>query len=395
MIPVKRKPFSNLRIAVVHDWLPLYGGAERVLEQILLLFPNADLYSLIDSVPENQRGFLQGKTPRTSIVQRLPFGKKYYRAYFPIMPLVIEQFDLSSYDIIISSSYSFAKGVITGPHQVHLCYCHSPIRYAWDLQHQYLAQSGLAAGLRSWLIRAMLHYIRLWDMRTSNGVDAFATNSHYVSRRVRKVYQRDAHVIYPPIEFSRFELTAEKSDYYVTVSRMVPYKRIDIVIAAFAEMPDRKLVVIGDGPDRARLEAKATANVTFLGSVSNDEVVDQISHARAFVFAAEEDFGIVTVEAQACGTPVVAFGRGGSAETVLDGTTGVLFHRQEAADLHRAIKRFETMSFDPVAIRAHAEQFSSARFRRAFLQWVTRAYLEEATRREISAPEFVLAAHAA
>ncbi len=393
MNPVKHKAFSNLRVAIVHDWLPLYGGAERVLEQILLLFPTADLYSLIDAVPPEQRDFLQGKTPRTSVVQRLPFGKKYYRAYFPIMPLVIEQFDLSGYDIIISSSYSFAKGVITGPHQVHLCYCHSPIRYAWDLQHQYLAQSGMATGVRSWIIRAVLHYIRLWDMRTSNGVDAFATNSHYVSRRVRKVYQRDSHVIYPPIRFSRFTLTAEKADYYVTVSRMVPYKRIDIVVAAFAKMPDRKLIIIGDGPDRARLEAGAPANVTFLGSTSNEEVVDKISHARAFVFAAEEDFGIVTVEAQACGTPVVAFGRGGSAETVLDGATGVLFHRQDAADLQRAIERFETMSFDSAAIRAHAEQFSAARFRRAFLQWVTRAYLEEATRRDISAPEFVPGEH--
>lgn len=386
MNPIPDTTFSRLRIAIVHDWLPLYGGAERVLEQILLLFPHADLFTLIDSVPEKQRGFLQGKTPQTSVVQRLPWGKKRYRAYFPIMPLVIEQFDLSSYDIILSSSYSFAKGVITGPHQVHLCYCHSPIRYAWDLQHQYLQQANLKTGLRSWLIRAVLHYIRLWDMRTSNGVDAFATNSQYVRRRVRKVYQRDSHVIYPPIQFRKFTLTEKKLDYYVTVSRMVPYKRIDLVVEAFASLPDRKLIVIGDGPDRATIEANATPNVTFLGSIDDEALIDSISHARAFVFAAEEDFGIVTVEAQACGTPVIAYGRGGSAETVVDGVTGVLFRHQTAAEIVNAVTRFETMTFDPTAIRANAEQFSSTRFRHNFLQWVTRAYLEEALVREIDAP---------
>lgn len=368
--------FSHLKTAIVHDWLPLYGGAERVLEQMIKVLPHAEIFSLIESVPEGQRGFLQGRTVNTSLVQRLPWGKKAYRAYFPIMPLVIEQFDLSAYDLVISSSYSFAKGVITGPHQLHLCYCHSPVRYAWDLQHQYLNQSGLATGVRSWMIRAVLHYIRMWDVRTSNGVDAFAANSSYVARRIHKVYQRDAEVIFPPIATEAFDLQPKKSDYYVTASRMVPYKRLDILISAFARLPDRRLIVIGDGPDRKLLESGAPSNVTFLGHAEQDVLKESLENARAFLFAAEEDFGIVSVEAQACGTPVIAFSRGGSAETVVDRKTGIYFHEQTPEAVLHAIHQFEKMTFDPAEIRRHSETFSTERFRRNFLQWVTREYLE-------------------
>lgn len=366
---------KDLKIAIVHDWLPLYGGAERVLEQMIKVLPQAQIYSLIDSVPPEQRAFLQGRNVITSPVQKLPFGKTRYRAYFPVMPLFIEQFDLSKYDLVISSSYSFAKGAITGPHQLHLCYCHSPVRYAWDLQHQYMTQSGFASGVRSWFIRVALHYIRMWDVRTSNGVDRFAANSSYVARRIEKVYQRKADVIYPPIATERFATSRNREDYYVTVSRMVPYKRIDILLDAFAAMPNRKLTIIGNGPDLPMLRKQATPNVTFLGHASDAVVKMHLETARAFVFAAEEDFGIVNVEAQACGTPVIAYSRGGSAETVIDRVTGIHFHQQSGQAVVAAVEQFERSSFDPDVIRAHSEQFSSAKFRRNFSQWVTRSYL--------------------
>lgn len=367
---------KDLKVAIVHDWLPLYGGAERVLEQMIKLLPQAQLYSLIESVPEEQRGFLQGRKVITSPVQNLPYGKTRYRAYFPLMPLFIEQFDLSRYDLVISSSYSFAKGVITGPHQLHLCYCHSPVRYAWDLQHQYLNQSGFASGIRSWFIRVTLHYIRMWDVRTSNGVDRFAANSSYVARRIEKVYQRKAEVIYPPIATEKFAISRSREDYYVTVSRMVPYKRVDILLDAFAAMPTRQLKIIGGGPDLESLRRQAPPNVTFLGHVPDEEVRRHLETARAFVFAAEEDFGIVSVEAQACGTPVIAYSRGGSAETVVDRVTGIHFHHQSGPAVVAAVEHFERCQFDPEVIRAHSEQFSSERFRRNFSQWMTRSYMD-------------------
>ena len=367
---------KDLKIAIVHDWLPLYGGAERVLEQMIKVLPQAQIYSLVDSVPEAQRGFLQGRSVITSPVQNLPFGKSRYRVYFPLMPLFIEQFDLSAYDLVISSSYSFAKGAITGPHQLHLCYCHSPVRYAWDLQHQYMTQSGFASGFRSWFIRIALHYIRMWDVRTSNGVDRFAANSSYVARRIEKVYQRKAEVIYPPTATEKFEVSHLREDYYVTVSRMVPYKRVDVLLDAFAKMPDRKLIVIGGGPDLPALQSRATPNVTLVGHATDESVKAHLKTARAFIFAAEEDFGIVSVEAQACGTPVIAYSRGGSAETVIDRVTGVHFHQQTADAVVAAVRQFEKCHFDSDTIRAHSEQFSSARFRRNFSQWVTRSYLE-------------------
>ena len=366
-------PLSSARkIAIVHDWLPLYGGAERVLEQILLVLPQADIFSMIDAIPPEQRGFLQNRPVTTSFVQRLPGGKTRYRSYFPIMPLAVEQFDLSPYNLVISSSYSFAKGVLTGPDQRHLCYCHSPIRYAWDMQHQYLEQSGLTKGLKSFIVRLLLHYVRLWDYRTAAGVDAFAANSAYVARRIMKVYRRESEVIFPPVAIESFPLEERKENFYLTASRMVPYKKIDLIAEAFTRMPEKKLIIIGDGPEMDRVRAKAGSNVELLGYRDNETLRSHLQRAKAFVFVAEEDFGIVPVEAQACGTPVIAFGRGGVAETVIPGKTGILFYEQSAESVAGAVRLFEAGTFSPAEIRQQAQKFSAEVFRQRFADFVRR-----------------------
>jgi glycosyltransferase involved in cell wall biosynthesis len=361
---------SKRRIAIVHDWLPVYGGAERVLEQMLKVYPNADLFSLIDALDDESRKFLKGKPVKTSFVQRLPGGKKYYRHCFPLMPLAIEQFDFSSYDMVISSSYAFAKGIITGPRQLHLCYCHSPIRYAWDLQTQYLKESKLDQGMKSWLVRGLLHFIRMWDSRTAAGVDAFMANSRFIARRIEKVYRRDAAVVYPPVNVERFETCREKENFYVAASRLVPYKRFDLIVEAFNAMPDRKLVVIGDGPDLAKLRRLAGPNVQVLGWQSNEVLKDHMQRARGFVFGGEEDFGIVLLEAQACGTPVIAYGRGGALETVIENETGLFFDEQNVDSVRSAVAEFETREWDALSCRHNAERFSARLFREHFQSFV-------------------------
>lgn len=373
-------PRQRPRIAIVHEWLPVYGGAERVLEQMIRVFPEADIYSLIDNLPESERGFLQGREVHTSIIQHLPFGKRHYRHYLPIMPFVIEQFDLSSYDIVISSSYAVAKGVITGPNQLHISYIHSPVRFAWDLQHQYLKESKLTTGLKSLLVRWTLHKLRLWDVRTAAGVDRILTNSYFVQRRIEKVYRRPSEVIYPPVDTTGFDLKTDKEPFYLTASRMVPYKKIDMIVEAFAEMPEKKLVVIGDGPDFAKIRAKAGPNVQLLGYQPFSVLKDHMQRAQAFIFAAQEDFGIVPVEAQACGTPVIAFGRGGALETVRglgrQNPTGLFFSEQTPASLRSAVETFEANLhlFDPARIREHAHSFNEARFRQEFGTYVEDAW---------------------
>ena len=360
--------FARLKVAVVHDWLTVYGGAERVLEQILAILPHAELFSLIDFVPTGQRAFLGGRTVHTSFLQKLPFAKQQYRRFLPLMPLAIEQFDLSGFDLIVSSSYAVAKGVITGPDQLHIAYVHSPVRFAWDLQHQYLSQAGITHGPMGWLARTMLHRLRLWDSRTANGVDHFIANSGFIERRIWKVYRRPAQVIYPPVDLGRVHLVADKDDHYVTVSRLVPYKRVDVLIQAFAQTPWRRLKVIGDGPDLDKLRQMAPPNVELLGFLPADRMQAQVERARAFIFAAEEDFGIVMVEAQACGTPVIAYGKGGAPEVVRDlddpQPTGVLFDEQSAEALIAALDRFEMDGhrISSADCRRNAERFGHARF---------------------------------
>ena len=366
-----------MRVAIVHEWLVTYGGSERVVEQMIECFPEADVFSLIDFMED--RAFLKGKRAKTSFVQKLPFAKRKYRNYLPLFPLAIEQFDLSGYDLIISSSHAVAKGVLVGPDQLHVSYVHSPIRYAWDLQHQYLTEANLLKGFRSLVARVALHYLRTWDVRTANGVDTFVVNSAFIARRVNRVYRREATVVYPPVDTDAFELRTHKESFYVTVSRMVPYKKVDLVVEAFSGMPDRSLVVIGDGPDMEKIRAKAGRNVVILGHQPFPVLRDYLQRARAFVFAAEEDFGISMVEAQACGTPVIAFGKGGACETVIDDThprpTGVFFEEQTVESVQAAVLRFEAGAhrFSPESCRINAERFSKAHFRRGFLAVVLKA----------------------
>jgi glycosyltransferase, family 1 len=368
----KRSKEGLMKVAVVCDWLVVYAGAERVLEQILKLYPEADLFCLVDFLPNDRRDFILNKKTNTSFIQNLPFAKTKYRSYLPFMPIAIEQLDVSAYDLVISSSHAVAKGILTGPNQIHISYVHSPMRYAWDLQYQYLKQAGLQRGLKSWLARAILHYMRMWDYRTANGVDHFIANSRFIAKRVKKVYGREATVIYPPVDVSAYTLCEQKEDFYLTASRLVPYKRVDLIVEAFTAMPEKRLVVIGDGPEFGKIKKKAGSNVTLLGYQPFDVLRDKMQKAKAFVFAAEEDFGIIPVEAQACGTPVIAYGRGGALETVIAGRTGLFFHQQTNSDIIKAVDDFQTEEkiFSPRECRENAERFSETTFREDFGSFV-------------------------
>lgn len=372
-----------MRIAIVNDWLTTYAGAERVLEQLLTVYPDAHLFSVCDFLPEAERAFLKGRSPTTTFIQKLPGAAKRYRNYLPLMPLAIEQLDLSAYDLILSCSHAVAKGVLTGPDQLHISYIHSPIRYAWDLQHQYLRESGLNHGFKGWLAKWLLHKIRLWDLRTANGVDHFIANSNFIARRIWKVYRREAEVTYPPVDVSSFTLRADKGDFYLTASRMVPYKKIDLIAEAFTRMPDKRLIIIGDGPDAERIRVRAGSNVQLLGYQPFEVLRDHMQRAKAFVFAAEEDFGITPVEAQACGTPVIAFGKGGSLETVVGldqphPPTGVFFGEQTVDAILLAISAFEEnpARFSAETCRENALRFSPEIFRERIKTFVATKYEE-------------------
>jgi glycosyltransferase involved in cell wall biosynthesis len=293
------------------------------------------------------------------------------------MPLAIEQFDLSAYDLVISSNHAVAKGVLTRPHQLHISYVHTPIRYAWDLQQQYLQQAGLTSGVKSALTRLILHYLRLWDLAAAHRVDCFVANSRYVARRIWKTYRRPATVIYPPVAIDRFRWQQPREDFFLTVSRCVPYKRVDLTVAAFNQL-GLPLVVIGDGPALASLQQQADPNITFLRNPPDAVVSDYMERCRGFIFPAEEDFGITVVEAQAAGAPVIAYGSGGCAETVLDGKTGVLFKRQTVADMVQAVAHFNQhrAEFDPETIRCHAETFSQPRFSQELNDYLEQKWLK-------------------
>ncbi|HDU4030266.1 TPA: glycosyltransferase family 4 protein, partial [Klebsiella pneumoniae subsp. pneumoniae] len=336
---------QNVSVGLVADWLVTYAGSEKVIAEFIKLFPQSDLYSVIDFLSDESRSRFMNKRAKTTFIQKLPKAKSNYQRYLPFMPLAIEQLDVSKHEIILSSSHAVAKGILTGPDQLHISYVHSPIRYAWDLQHQYLREAGLDKGIKSYIARMLLHKIRLWDCRTANGVDHFIANSQFIARRIKKVYGRDADVIYPPVDVNRFELNFNKEDYFFTASRLVPYKRIDLIVEAFSEMPNRKLVVIGDGPEMQKIKSKAKTNIEILGYQPDSVMQEYMRNAKAFVFAAEEDFGIIPVEAQACGTPVIAFGKGGALETIrplgVDKPTGLFFQKQTVADIIEAVTNFD------------------------------------------------------
>jgi glycosyltransferase involved in cell wall biosynthesis len=358
-----------VKVAIVHEWLESYAGSERVVEQMLELWPQADLFVVCDVLPEGERGFLKGRPVRTSFIQRLPFARKHFRKYLSLMPIAVEQFDLSGYDLVLSSNHAVAKGVITGPGQLHVSYVHSPMRYAWDLQHQYLRQAGLERGPMSLYTRWLLHRMRLWDRSTASRVDSVVANSRYIAERIEKVWRRPSTVIHPPVDVERFTLGEAREDHYLIAARMVPYKRVELVVEAFRGMPDRRLVVCGDGPGAALVRAAAAdaPNIELRGRVPQAELVRLTRTARAFVYAAEEDFGIGMVEAQACGTPLIAFGRGGARDIVRP-ETGVLFPEQSVAAITAAVQRFETLaaSIRPEACRENALRFSIAAFRERF-----------------------------
>jgi glycosyltransferase involved in cell wall biosynthesis len=375
-----------MKIALVHDWLHDWAGSERVVEQILQCYPSADLFSLVDFLAPEHRARLMGKQAHTTFLQNMPFARTRLPLYLPWMPFAIEQLDLSAYDLVISSSHAVAKGVITSPDQCHIAYVHSPMRYAWDLQHDYLRDSA-GKGISGFALRWILHYLRLWDSRTANAVDAYAANSQFVARRIRKIYRREAHVIHPPVDIDRFSLVAAKEDFYICASRLMPYKRVDLIVDAFKELPQQRLIVIGEGPQRRSLSKHAGANVSFLGYQPDAVVQSHLQRAKALIFAAKEDFGIVPVEAQACGTPVIGYGAGGLLETVaaLDTPepTGVLFAEQTSAAIADAIRTFEATrrKFDPVSCHKNAQRFSVASFQRKFRAFVEQALTEHSASR--------------
>jgi glycosyltransferase involved in cell wall biosynthesis len=356
-----------LKVAIVHEWFVTYAGSERVVEQLLKVVPEAELFALVDFLSPENRGFIGNRAVTTSFIQKLPKARKKFRRYLPLMPMAVEQLDVTGYDVVLSSNHAVAKGVIIGPDQRHICYMHSPMRYAWDLQHQYLAEENLT-GLKGMAARMILHYMRLWDQSASNRVNTFVANSRYIARRIQNCYHREAQVIYPPVDVDSFPLCETKENFYLAASRLVPYKRMPLIAEAFSAMPDRKLVMIGDGTDMSKVKAAAGKNVEVLGYQSDAVMRDLMRRAKAFVFAAEEDFGITPVEAMACGTPVIAFGRGGATESVVDGQTGLFFEQQTVADLKEAVDRFEKSSerFIPSVIRQRAEFFRPERFREEF-----------------------------
>ena len=364
-----------MRVAIVHEWLASHAGSEKVVEQILQIYPDADLFSLVDFLSPEQRHFIGHRSVQTSFIQRLPFAKRVFRQYLPLMPLAVEQFDLSAYDVVISSNHAVAKGVLTAPHQLHISYVHTPIRYAWDLQHQYLRQAGLEGGVKGGITRLILHYLRLWDTSSANRVDRFLANSEFIAKRIWRAYRRPATVIYPPVDVARFEWQQPREEFYLTVSRFVPYKRVDLTVAAFNQL-GLPLVVIGDGSDWQRVNAMAGPTIRLLGKQSDATVTDYMQRCKGFIFPAEEDFGITPVEAQAAGAPVIAFGRGGVAETVVHGKTGVLFSEQTVESLVQAVKSFEMGMYElnRHALRQQAEQFSINCFRDQFRSCIEQTY---------------------
>ncbi|WP_213663204.1 glycosyltransferase family 4 protein [Stutzerimonas stutzeri] len=373
-----------MKIAIVHDWLVTYAGAERVLAALCETWPEADLFAVIDFLSDEDRARLGGKRATTTFIQQLPKARSAYQKYLPLMPLAIEQLDMSAYDLVISSSHAVAKGVLTGPNQLHISYVHSPIRYAWDLQHQYLHEASLDRGIKAKLARMLLHYMRMWDQRTASGVDEFIANSHFIAKRINKSYRRQSTVIYPPVDTSRFTLHEAKEDFYLTASRMVPYKKIPLIVEAFAAMPDKRLVVIGTGPEMERVREVAGANITLMGYQSDEVLRQYMQRARAFVFAAEEDFGIAPIEAQACGTPVIAFARGGVLETIRglehEKPTGVFYPEQSIESIVAAVRTFEThrQRLSASNCRSNAERFGGERFKQEIKAFV------EARIREVS-----------
>lgn len=368
-----------MKVAIIQEWLVTVGGSDKVVKAITDVFPDADIYTLVAKKEVCDELGIDWNKVHTSFIQKMPFGTKKHRAYLPLFPFAIEQFDLRGYDVIISSSHCVAKGVLTKADQLHVCYCHSPIRYVWDMYNEYLEESNLTKGAKSWLVRYLLHRIRKWDMLSSFRVDHYISNSDYVGQRIKETYRREATTIYPNIDITNFEYCDLKENFYLASSRLVSYKKIDIIIEAFNKMPDKKLIVIGGGPNLKKYQAMAKENVTIMGYQPFKILKEKMQKAKAFIFAADEDFGMIPIEAEACGTPVIAYGHGGSLETVSEGKTGLFFHEQTSNSIIEAVKKFEFLGekpFEYIACRKWAESFSEERFKKEIKEFVESKYKE-------------------
>jgi glycosyltransferase involved in cell wall biosynthesis len=359
-----------LKIAIVHDWLVTNAGAEKVLKNIIDIYPDSDIFCLVDFLnPKDRKNVLNGKLGKTSFIQKFPFAKKHFRNYLPLFTKAIESLDVSSYNLIISSSWAVAKGIKKSKNQLHICYCHTPIRYAWDLYHEYTLSLKQP---KKFLVQQTLKRLREWDIKTLDRVDYFIANSKFVQKRILNTYNRDSIVIYPPVDTKNFILNENKSDFYLTACRLVPYKKTKLIVEAFNEMPDKKLIVIGDGEEYEPIKKIAKENITLLGYQEFESMISHMQNARAFLYAAIEDFGIVPIEAQSCGTPVIALDDGGTAETVIEGVSGVHFKRQIKRDIIDAVDRFETMSFDPKKISLLSQEYSEERFKNELKSFIDR-----------------------
>ena len=354
-----------IRVAIVHDWLVTKGGAERVLKEILSLFPDADIFTLVDFLsPKDRQEILRGKKTTTTFIQHLPFAKKHFRNYLPLFPKAMESLDLSGYDLIISSSWAFAKGVKTHKNQKHICYCHTPIRYAWDLYEEY---TKALPPLKKQIVKFALAYIRHWD-RKSNNVDVFIANSRCVAKRIKRVYGKESYLIHPPVDVEYFRSEKiEKEEFYLTLSRLVPYKKTKLIVEAFNQMPQKRLIVIGDGEELESIKSIAKSNITILGYQSDELVREYMQKAKAFVYAALEDFGIVMAEALAAGTPVIAYGECGANDIVCS-KCGVKFFSQDVDAIIEAVQSFEQKSFDHQNLIQNAIQFDKENFKKRFIK---------------------------
>ncbi|NEP57604.1 MAG: glycosyltransferase family 4 protein [Symploca sp. SIO2G7] len=377
-----------MKYALVHEWLTpkATGGSELVVQEILKHF-DADLYALIDFESTNPQSYLFGRSIGTTFLQSLPLARNGVQKYLPLLPLAIEQLDLRNYDIILSSSHAVAKGVLSSPQQLHICYCHTPMRYAWELTFDYLHNSPMGRGLQGLITRYLLHRLRQWDALSANRVDYFIANSYHTARRIWRCYRRRAEVIYPPVNIERFTFREQKEDFYLTVSRLVSYKQVSLIVKAFNQL-GYPLVVIGNGPELKLIRQLAKSNVQVLGFQPDTVVEQYLAQAKAFVYAACEDFGIALVEAQACGTPVIAYGAGGALEIVRDirqhsdNGTGLFFTTQTPESLIEAVKTFEASpkAFSPQRNRINAAAFAPKTFSDRYLNFLEYCYQDYQSR---------------
>lgn len=355
-----------MNVAIVHEFFCNLGGSDKVAAALHQLFPRAPVYTMLVSNRNRDAELLRGMELRPSFIHLLPMARRWHEPYLPLFPLAVESFDLTGYDLVLSSSHLCAKGVIPAPEALHLCYCHTPARYLWDLYYLYAQR--LKPLFRPFTAFVM-HRLRIWDVSTSARVDHFIANSRFVARRIERYYKRSAEVIYPPVETHFFTPGESQEHYYLVVSRLTAYKRIDLAITAFNQLGSR-LLVIGDGPERRRLRAQAGPNIHFLGALPREEVRGYMQKCQALIFPGKEDFGITPLEVQATGRPVVAYGAGGALESVVDGATGVFFEVQTSESLCEAVTRLSTITFDCDVIREHAVQFDRAVFCHKMLEFV-------------------------